>query len=81
MRVSRGPESLLLPQKALDLNPLDPGVLSNYGHLLHSVRRNLSAAEDLFRRAVRLDPACEPALSRLANLLADKGDTDGADRM
>lgn len=64
-------------KEALNENPKFVNALTNYGYLCISTNR-LSEAEQLYNRALKLDPDYEPLLMNMAGLLNYKGDVKGA---
>ena len=62
---------------AARLDPLSAQVHSTYGRVLHRARR-FEEAERHLRRALELEPRSEQTYTRLAQVLAQRGDTDSA---
>ncbi|KAF3795589.1 hypothetical protein EJ110_NYTH00202 [Nymphaea thermarum] len=59
----------LVYQKAIEENPDNPLLLSNYAQFLYVVVHDHDRAEEYFQRAVRAQPPDAEALSRYANFL------------
>jgi tetratricopeptide (TPR) repeat protein len=75
--MGRGKEALADYERALQLRPEDPGILSNLAMLLVQ-QRDFRRANDLFERALKVNPQFVDALAGRGAARAGLGDSAGA---